>query len=335
MKPTILLICLAICVNVFSQNDTTKIKDTAIVDINDSDIKGPNDAQPLKVFYDQRLINTNSVEVLHKGVMQFRVIHNFGDIAGKFGGIKRFFGLDAATDIKISFQVGLGERLNILAGRAKGDEAFTGDATFSIGQLRYLWELGLKYQFMKQAENDPKRPFSITAYINTVVSSMDTAGKTRFKDRAFSSFSDRMSELVQVMIARRFGNFSLQLTPTLVHTATVFPGESENLFALGGGIRIPITKKFFLIADYTHPFRTQQTIDILRSHNIRLYDIFGVGLEVVTEGHVFHMNFTNTTHAIENRMIPRTFTSWGEGKYRWGFNISRNFVLFRDKKGNK
>jgi hypothetical protein len=329
MKGKFLLLCCFVSLKMFAQTDST-------VDISkeiDNKKKWSDDQPELKVFYGQRLINANTVEVLHKGVMEFRVIHNFGDIAGDNGGIKRFFGLDNAADVKISFQIGLGNRLNIVAARTRGDQGSAGDNEIRVGPVQQLWELGLKYQFLKQEKNDSKHPFSLTMYANTVVSSMDTVSKNVYKERSFNHFSDRMSQLVQLMIARRFGNISLQIIPTYIHTNyVVSEKDDKNLFALGGGLRLPLSKKFFLIADYFHSFRSQESKDFLGSHNIHLHDVFGIGVEILTEGHVFHMNFTNATNILENRFIPRTYTSWGDGQYRWGFTISRNFILFRDKK---
>ncbi len=59
-----------------------------------------------------------------KGILEFKVTHNFGDIAGDFGGIKNFFGLDNATDVRIGFQYGLSKRINLIAARAKGAGTF-------------------------------------------------------------------------------------------------------------------------------------------------------------------------------------------------------------------
>jgi len=88
--------------------------------------------------------------------------------------------------------------------------------------------------------------------------------------------------------------------------------------------------------DYFHPFRSQASKDSLnsplRTNRFKFYDALGAGLEIVTEGHVFHLNFTNCTEILESRFIPRTYTRWGKGQYRWSFTITRNFVVFRDKK---
>jgi len=330
MKIKFLLLCCIISVHVFAQNDTTVIKDTAmikdttVVDIsNELNNKqgAPGDVRPAaKVFYGQRLINANTVEVLRKGVMEFRVIHNFGNVADS-AGVRNFFGLDGAFDVKIGFQIGLSDKTNILLARAKGAS--------SVSQL---WEFGIKHQFLRQVVDDQKHPLSLTVFAN-VVASAAKATHNIDRETNFNSFGDRLSEIVQLMIARKFGSVSLQLSPTYLHKHYVIPGDQSDLFALGGGLRIPISKRFIFIADYFHTFRSQASKDLYYNlQRVHFYDALGVGFEIVTQGHVFHMNFTNATEIDENRFISRTTTTWGKGEFRWGFTISRNFILFRDKK---
>src|SRR5687768_210181 len=78
------------------------------------------ETQATHIFYSTRLINANTVTLIPKGVLEFKVAHNFDDIAGDFGGLKNFFGLDNAQDIKIGFQYGLSKRLNLALNRYKG-----------------------------------------------------------------------------------------------------------------------------------------------------------------------------------------------------------------------
>jgi hypothetical protein len=138
------------------------------------------------------------------------------------------------------------------------------------------------------------------------------------------------------MVARKFGNIlSLQINPTFVHYNHVIPGDKKAVFAMGGAIRVPVYKQFVFIADYFHGFRSASNLDSLRAKNIHLRDIVGFGMEYVTPGHVFHVNFTNTTHILENRFIPRTTSSFKQGQWRWGFTVSRNFVVYRNKKNRK
>jgi len=273
------------------------------------------------LFSAPKLINANTVEMILPGILEFKVTHNFGDVAGDNGGIKNFFGLDNAADIRIGFQYGLSKKLNLSAARAKG------------ASLQQLYELGLKYRLMQQA-NDSKHPLSISFFGNVVVCAMeaDTVGN---KENSFESFSDRLSQTLQVMIGRRFGKISLQLNPTIVHRNYVVDDDENTIFALGGAIRLPVVGKFSIIADYFHSFRSQESIDSFKTKGLRFYDALGVGVEFLTEGHVFYLNFTNATEILENRFIPRTVTSWGKGQYRWGFTISRDFDLLWKKRNKK
>ncbi|HJS53307.1 MAG TPA: DUF5777 family beta-barrel protein [Chitinophagaceae bacterium] len=274
-----------------------------------------------KVFYSQKLINTKTVEVLRKGILEFNVAHNFGDIAGDDGGITNFFGLDNASDVRIGFQVGLTDKLNMILSRTRGS-----------GIVKQMWELGFKYQVLKQKDNDPSHPFSLTVFVNDVMSSQPEVPDSLHEENSYLGFSERQSQVVQLLIARKFGNISLQLNPLYLHTGLVVPNDQASIFALGGGIRLPISKKIILIADYFHPFRSENTKQHFDSLGMKFYDPFGIGFEILTEGHVFHINFTNAKEILENRFIRRTTSSWGNGEFRWAFTISRSFVLFRSKK---
>ena len=275
-----------------------------------------------KIFYSQKLINTKTVETLRKGIMEFSVAHSFGDIAGDNGGIKRFFGLDNASDIRIGFQTGLTDKLNLITARTRG-----------AGFIQNQWELGLKYQFLIQGYEDPTHPVSFTLFVNNVMSTQKRSPLAN-QENSFENFGDRMSQVIQLMLAKKVGKVSFQLNPLYLHTNYVIPNDDKGIFALGGGLRLPLSKKIILLADYFHPFHSSTSKDFFSTQNVKFYDPFGIGLEILTEGHAFHLNFTNATEILENRFIRRTVTNWGDGEFRWAFSISRNFILFRDKKSN-
>jgi hypothetical protein len=197
------------------------------------------------------------------------------------------------------------------------------------GGLSHFYEGGLKYQFLAQGENGS--PFSLTAYGNVVSSGQRTAGRDSLEN-SFVKSSDRLSELFQLMIARRFGAVSLQLSGTYLHTNLVIPGDQNGLFSVGAAVRFPITGKFFIISDYFHSFRSSESKATWEGLGLTPRDVFGVGVEIVAGGHVFHMNFTNARNILENRFLPRTTDSWGKGQFRWGFTITRNFNVFHPKK---
>ncbi|HYM92732.1 MAG TPA: DUF5777 family beta-barrel protein [Chitinophagaceae bacterium] len=299
--------------------------------------KKSNEKPAVKIFDSEKLINANTTELVGKGKMVFRVIHNFYDFAGSGGGLKNFFGFDNAADIKIGFQTGLGRRLDMITSRTRGAENYhTG-----FSRVQKLWELGFKYKIAEQKENDPQHPVSIALFANMVVTSKQSASfsppYTDSAETTFNNFSDRLSQAVQLIVARKFGKASVELVPSFVHRNRVIPGDDNSVFALGGAARIPLSKDIAFIIDYFHVFHSQSSKDFYKNPNssvhppIKFYDPLGVGFEFLTAGHVFHLNFTNATEILENRFIPRTVTSWGKGQFRWGFTISRTFALWRVK----
>jgi len=310
MKRLLFLSLLFIVINSLAQNDSSVIITTP----------RPAEFTNTKVFYSQKAINSKTVEVHPKGIMDFSIDHYFGDIAGDEGGVRHgFFGLDGIKDVRIGFQVGLSDRLNVIFARAKGS-----------GLVTNQWEFGLKYQALRQKDNDPSHPLSLTFFANDVLSAVKATDASLHLENSFENFGSRHSQVVQVLAARKFGKVSLQLNPIYLHTNYVEPKAKENLFAMGGAIRWPLSKKFVLIADYFHTFRAPNSLD--SAHTIGFHDPFGIGFEIITEGHVFHLNFTNATDILENRFIRGTTSSWGDGEFRWAFTLTRNFVLFRPKK---
>ncbi len=276
----------------------------------------------VEIFSSEKVINANTPETAGKGKMAFKVSHNFGDIAGDNGGIKQFFGLDNSTDIRIAFQVGLGKRFDVIAARAKG-----------AGQQQQLWEMGLKYKLLEQLENDPSHPLSVAIFANTVIAS-NKANPFPNQENSYKDFSDRVSNVLQLIIARKMGKISLQLNPTFVTRSYTISYDQKTMFALGGAIKVPLVQnRLNLLVDYFHPFRREAVEDSFKvNDNIEFSDPLGVGFEILTSGHVFRLNFVNNTEILENRFLPRTISSWGKGQFRWSFTISRNFVLWRDKK---
>jgi len=145
-----------------------------------------------------------------------------------------------------------------------------------------------------------------------------------------------MTYVGQAILDRKFGErLSLTLSPTYVHRNRVGYMDENNMFALGGSGRIKLSKRLAFIAEYYVPFRSQSSKDYYKSQGVEFFNPLGAGLEIETGGHVFSVNFTNSTAILENQFIPETRSSWLQGQFRWGFNISRRFSLFGKKDWKK
>jgi hypothetical protein len=274
-------------------------------------------------FKSGQIINGQSNETTHQHDLIFMVMHRFGDIAGSFGGIQTFYGLDNASDILIGFDYGITNRLSFGFGRAKG--APNGTNT----DQRQLFYVKPKYRLIRQS-TDNRIPVSVTLFGNGVVSAMDRQ-QLASSDADFQKFSDRMSFVGQAIVTRKFSeDFSLALLPTYVRRNYVTFMDSNNLFALGMGGRMKVSRRMALVVDYFLSFRSKESKDyFLEQKGFRFYNPLGIGLEIETGGHVFNFIFTNATAILENQFIPSTSSSWTKGGFRWGFSITRTFTLFK------
>jgi hypothetical protein len=308
MQKTCLLACLFVPFLALSQDETEKTEKP----------KGT----PVEIFTTDKAINATTTTLVGKGKMDFNVVHHFGDIAGKQGGLSNFFGLDNATDTRIAFEVGLGKRLDMTVARYHGA---------SVQQK--IMELNMKYLIAQQLQDDPSHPVSILLFAN-VVAVGSKSSKIPNTENYFEDFGSRLSNAFQIVIARRMGRVSLQLNPTLVTRGHAVSYDQKTIFAMGGAIRFPVSTNVNIIVDYFHPFRSEASKDsfAVLPTPLKFSDPLGIGVELIKGRHSFHLNFTNSTEIVENRFIPRTVHSWGKGQFRWGFTVSRQFTLWKPKK---
>jgi hypothetical protein len=236
-------------------------------------MEGDNGKKPVKIFSSERAVNVQTTEIVGKGKMDFNIIHNFGDIGGEEGGIKSFYGLDNIADVRIGFHLGLSDRLNLNIARDKGYY----DNFIAKERVTQFYEIALKYQLLRQIENDPSHPLAVTLFVNNVITgvnsqynpprnglgvSLDTALNQPY---TYQNLGQRMSQVFEVILAKKIGKVSIQLNPTVVHQGYVPLHDQKTLFAIGGLIRVPITKNMSLIVDYYHAFRSKASKDYFNS----------------------------------------------------------------------
>jgi len=264
---------------------------------------------PVTIFESSRLILTQSTETIKKNNLNVLVIHRFGDAAGNLGGGKTFFGLDAVADVYIGLEYGLTNDLNINIGRS------------TIPTVGGLVSGQLKYAALHQT-NDDSSPLAISLIGQAGVRPYNT----------YSSFGDRWSYFGQAIFARKFSHsFSFQVAPSILYNNLPEPNEPGNenaIFSLSATASLKVTKLMSLVVDYAHPFSS------FRNNNTGFSDPLGVGMQVVTGGHVFTLNVTNSRAVNEMNYLSNTTSDYGRGQYRVGFTISRMFDFNHKEKYN-
>ena len=250
-------------------------------------------------FKSTRILNGHSIERMPPGQLDFRISHRFGTINS---GPYEFFGLDQ-SNVHFSLEYGILQWLMVGAGRGSYEKTFDGFTKLTL---------------LRQSSGARVMPVSVSIMSSVALKSLKWADPSRT-----NYFSSRLSYVHQVLIARKINqSFSVQITPTFVHrnmTATEL--DPNDLFAVGGGGRMKLTKRISLNAEYYYLLNPKTYM------SQKVYNPLSVGFDIETGGHVFQLLFTNSLAMIEKGFIGETTGSWGHGDVHFGFNISRVFTL--------
>lgn len=301
--PIILISFFATSLNVSAQDDEFAELDAELNASDDTTITN----QPVTdVFNSTRIINGHSTETLRKKVMEFRIEHRFGDIAGSAGGVQQMFGFDNIADIRLALEYGITDKIMIGFGRAKG----------SGNPYRSLVDGFVKYRFIDQKKGGS--PVSVSA-LGLMTFTYMKASTDSTQLTYFPKFIHRLSYASQINISRKFHErFSMAIIPTVVHQNYVDAGNQNTIFALGGGARIGITNTFGILLEYYHCM-TNNTIRQNYTNSL------SVAAEFITFGHNFTLFFSNARGLGETQFITNTTSDWLKGQFRFGFAVGRKF----------
>lgn len=252
-------------------------------------------------FKNSRVINAQSLETVHEGVLDYRISHRFGRING--GGYE-FFGLDQAF-MRMSFEYGITPRLAVSVGRTGYEKTYDGS---------------FKYRLLWQTQNSNKMPLSVVWYSSMSYSTF------RYNNTFFEYTPDmRINYLHQMIIGKKFSDvFTLEILPTIVHRNFVqTKAEKNTVYAAAFAGRIRLSRRVALNAEYFYVLPNQLDRQFKNS--------LSIGFDIETGGHVFQLHFTNSTSMLDKAFITETTGDWLNGDIHFGFNISRVFTIKKPK----
>ncbi len=262
-------------------------------------------------FKTTRIVNFPSSETTGKKLLDFRIMHRFGEVysgSGNFGKqfLGNFFGLDGPAGIKIAFDYGINEWITVGIGRSSYDKIVDGT---------------IKTRILRQTM-DGKMPISMTyqGIMNVTTKADPRASQPGGVDK-YQYFTSRLSYSNTLTIARKFNDkLSLQVTAFHCHFNMVdFRDYKNDVFAAGLSGRIKLTARMALTFEYA--YRINQYVPDKSVYQ----DPFAIGLDIETGGHVFQVHITNGFGINEVQFIPYSTSSLAKGQIRLGFNISRVF----------
>ena len=248
-------------------------------------------------FSSTRIVNGHSVEMIPKGVGEFRISHRFGTIEEGFYDI---FGLDQAK-IRLGYDYGVTDKIMVGFGRNSHNKVYDIFGSFS---------------FLNQTVDNSTR---ITLQY-LFASSMETL---RYGVKI--PFMQRFAQINQVLIAKKIKNLSIQVMPSLmVHE---YDNYDNNVFAgIGGAVRYLVGKRVAVNVEYfgrlKHQDNGSQEFNNIFNQN---YNSLGIGIDIEAGGHVFQFHFSNTNTMNEQAFMFETNKTWEKGEICFGFNILREF----------
>lgn len=314
MKKILLPALVLFSVCAFAQDDLLSLVD---------DTNKPSE-KVYATFKTYRLGNGQSVETVKKKNLDYRISHRFGSLYNSGSSnnplndaAHQAFGFDAASDIRNSFDYGITDNLTVGIGRSRMNE---------------LVDASAKWKFLSQT-TDFKVPVSAALFGSVGYTTMKTASLYSGVVKDFpTNEAHRLSYVGQMIIACKISSWlSLQITPTYMHRNFIKQAimvkdgrnieDQNDLFVLGVGGRLKLTKRFCLIGDYFYNFAPYY------QGNPNIFNPLALGFEIETGGHIFSLLFTNASGLVENNFIPSTTDSWRKGQVKFGFCISRTFAL--------
>jgi hypothetical protein len=244
-------------------------------------------------FKATQIINTPTVEAPARQSLQFMIMHRFGKLNE---GAYAFFGLDNAV-IRFALDYGITDRLAVGIGRSSHEK---------------VYDASLKYKLLRQREKGT--PFSVSVY------GLIANTRLRYSDKLFLNTKYRTMYTTQLLLASKINSrLSLQVTPAWIHFNLVPTRKDQNdVFAVGIGGRLKVTKRMSLNAEYDY-----LPSDQLVSTNTK--NSLSAGLDIETGGHVFQLVFANSVGMIAPYYLAKTDGNWGKGDIYFGFNITRIF----------
>lgn len=261
-------------------------------------------------FKTTRIVNFPSSETTGPQLLDFRIMHRFGEVYSGNGPFLNdffgnFFGFDKAAGIKIEFDYGVTEWLTLGIGRSSYDKLVDGT---------------VKTRILRQTM-DGKMPFSMTYQGTMNVTAKSDPRKDQGINK-YALFTSRMSYSNTLTIARKFNDkLSLEFVGFHVHYNMVDDYTYKNdIFAAGIAGRWKLSARTALTFEYA--YRINEYVP----NKKEFQDPMAIGLDIETGGHVFQVHITNGFGINEVQFIPYSTSNVGKGMVRLGFNISRVFT---------
>lgn len=289
IKPVLIALLVLISTFLLAQEEQEKEQPEKVKDV------------PVReAFLSGILIDNQTTYVPPVGTFEYLIQHKFGSMSN---GISDIFGLYAAGSY-IRMGCHYVPKKNLQLG-------------YGLSRLRMYNDFSIKYTLLEQTRKN-RVPVALGVY-----------GNVAFDARAKESFgnnyriTNRFSYFSQLIIGRKFGeHLTLQANTSFTHYNITDPGVDHDKVSVGINGRININYKSSIIFQYDLPLKLKEITEFREFTNPPQANL-GIGWEIRTSAHVFHLYVTTTEGLIPQHNALFNQNNWMKGQVRFGFTITR------------
>ncbi len=278
-----------------------------IVSAQDEEDSSP---KPERKAFESPILLENQTDVINtKNTLQWNIQHRFGTVSK---GSSDFYGLFAASNIRLGFNYTLSDRLDIGFGLTK------------MNVTNPYIDLNVKYKILQQMRSG--WPWVNLTYFGNMV--IDTQNGDNF-DKG----SHRLSYFHEGIMSRRISyKFSVQASLQYSHFNVVDTLYENDMFGISIGARYKVSPQTSIVLEWTEP--TLEHDHKYATGNFKKdtgpYRNVSLGIEIATSAHVFQIFATTYRSIIPQYNLHYNLNEWitevdGKNKlsFLFGFNMTR------------
>jgi hypothetical protein len=260
----------------------------------------PKDRPVRAPFASGTLIDNHTTVVPSVKTLEYMIQHKFGRIDNGFSDL---FGL-YAPGANIRMALNYVPYKNLQVG-------------YGLSRIRMYSDFSVKYTILEQTRQNTI-PVAVGVFANFAI---DGRNEEAFGDNY--SFTNRFSYFTQLIIGRRFNDFvSVQATASFTHYNITEPGIDHDKISVGFNGRVNISPQSSILFQYDAPLKVKGITEHREWLNPAKPNL-GIGWEIRTSTHAFHIYLSSTDGMIPQHNALYNDNDWTKGDMMFGFTITR------------
>ena len=249
-------------------------------------------AQPVEFFWSPSVILLPSTTSLKPGDLDFTIHHAFGPTSG---GLSTLFGLDDAANIRFGLDYGVTQWAMIGVGRSRFNKTVDFRAKARVLNNEHL-QASLFYNAAAETLEDGRDLVDRMAYHTSALA------------------AHRVTEDLVIQVSPGFTRFVYAPDEEQLD-GSVWRGLN-NHWSVGSAVHYELKDNVAVTGEY---------LAVMGERTDETTNVFSVGVDIETGGHVFQMFFSSTQWITPQHALAWSRNPLSDMDFGWGFNVHRVF----------